>query len=80
MAIHVSKSEFLVQTDELLQRIAASGESAFIFEEGRLIAELRSFAPLPTTSTEKLACATVLYSAEDIVSPLEADGYEPFSK
>jgi len=57
MAIHISKAEFLEQTRELLQKIATSGESAFVFDDGRLIAELKPYAPLPTTRMPELGCS-----------------------
>jgi len=78
MTIHISKTEFLAHTQQLLQKIATSGESAFVLDEGRMIAELRPHIPPRADKVTGPAGTAVLYSADDIVSPLEPDGYEPF--
>lgn len=76
MATRITKAEFLEQPGEWLQKIAASGESIVLMDDGSPVAELRPIRPKHYLPDDTLH-GTVLYQG-DLISPIEPDGYKPF--
>ena len=73
MIPRVPLAEFEEKALQLLEQVIATGQAIFITDQGKAILEMR---PCPRVPVEALR-GTVLYSG-DLVSPIEADGYEPF--
>ena len=76
MITTISLAEFKQKAPEIYRRLIESGGPLFIEEDGRAIMEIRRFRLGPNISHS--AGREAVVNEEDIVFPIEPDGYEPF--
>jgi hypothetical protein len=76
MITSISLSEFKAKAPEIYERLIESDDPLYIEKDGCAIMEIRKFQHGPTISHHPQQ--GVLLNVEDIVSPIEPDGYELF--
>lgn len=76
MLTAISLSEFKAKAPEIYRQLIESGGPLYIEKDGRAIMEIRKFQLGPKISHDPLR--GMILNEGDIVSPIEADGYEPF--
>ena len=76
MLIAISLSEFKDKAPDIYRRLIESGGPLYVEKDGRAVMEIRKFQQGPTITHDP--ARGVILNDDDIVSPIEPDGYEPF--
>jgi hypothetical protein len=76
MVTTISLSEFKEKAPDIYRRLIESGGPLYVEKDGRAVMEIRKFQEGPKISHDPLQAAVL--NEDDIVFPIEPDGYEPF--
>lgn len=76
MLTTISLSDFKKQAPEIYRQLIESDGPLYIEKDGRAVLEIRKFQQGPKISHDPLR--GMVLNQDDILSPIEPDGYEPF--
>lgn len=76
MTAKISKEQFLQQSAQWLRRVVILGENIMLMDGNKPVAEVHPVPQQPSLPVSRLH-GTVLYQG-DLITPTDADGYEPF--